>query len=100
MDNVIEYREIAYMHPNQSHPNVGVGVGVGVSGVEDDGEGGNYSNRNDQIIESQECNNSTPQIYRWNTERSLSTAVIRGDRLAKVEIAKEEWTKRTGRCTV
>ena len=103
MDNVIEYREIAYMHPNQSHPS----DGVGVSGVEDDGEGGIYSSGNDNndrghnpILESQEFNNNTSQIYRWNTERSLSQAVIRGDRLAKFEIAKEEWTKRTGRSTV
>eukprot|EP00584_Thalassiosira_punctigera_P018709 CAMPEP_0172563210 /NCGR_PEP_ID=MMETSP1067-20121228/99970_1 /TAXON_ID=265564 ORGANISM="Thalassiosira punctigera, Strain Tpunct2005C2" /NCGR_SAMPLE_ID=MMETSP1067 /ASSEMBLY_ACC=CAM_ASM_000444 /LENGTH=90 /DNA_ID=CAMNT_0013353609 /DNA_START=83 /DNA_END=355 /DNA_ORIENTATION=+ len=35
-------------------------------------------------------------IYEWETERSLSQAVIPGNRLAKVEIAKTEWEERIG----
>jgi hypothetical protein len=35
-------------------------------------------------------------VFTWNTERSLSQAVIRGNRLAKVEIAKSDWEKRIG----
>lgn len=37
------------------------------------------------------------RVYEWDTERSLSQAVILGDRLAKVEIAKTEWRKRVGK---
>lgn len=32
--------------------------------------------------------------YKWETERSLSQAVIRGDILAKVQIAKNEYHRR------
>ena len=96
LDNVIEYREIAYIDPTPSNPS---GSGGGLSGREDGNEVGNHSTIN--LADSQEGNNNNhPQIYRWNTERSLSQAVIRGDRLAKVEIVKDEWAKRTGRCIV
>ena len=36
------------------------------------------------------------KLYEWNTERLLSQAVIPGNRLAKVEIAKTEWEERVG----
>ena len=96
LDNVIEYREISYIDPTPSNPS---GSGGGLSGREDGNEVGNHSTIN--VADSEEGNNNNhPQIYRWNTERSLSQAVIRGDRLAKVEIVKDEWAKRTGRCIV
>lgn len=44
-----------------------------------------------EVIESE-----GKRVYVWNTERSLSQAVIPGGRLAKVEIAKREWGERVG----
>eukprot|EP00579_Thalassiosira_antarctica_P009844 CAMPEP_0201915038 /NCGR_PEP_ID=MMETSP0903-20130614/5061_1 /ASSEMBLY_ACC=CAM_ASM_000552 /TAXON_ID=420261 /ORGANISM="Thalassiosira antarctica, Strain CCMP982" /LENGTH=86 /DNA_ID=CAMNT_0048450549 /DNA_START=85 /DNA_END=345 /DNA_ORIENTATION=- len=38
--------------------------------------------------------------YEWDTERSLSQAVIPGDRLAKVEIVKKEWEERVGQSSI
>ena len=35
-------------------------------------------------------------IYRWETERFLSQAVIPGERLARVQISKGEYQRRTG----
>eukprot|EP00804_Cyclotella_cryptica_P008407 CCRYP_003933-RA/>CCRYP_003933-RA protein AED:0.29 eAED:0.29 QI:0/-1/0/1/-1/1/1/0/114 len=35
-------------------------------------------------------------IYRWDTDRLLAQAVVPGDRLCKVQIAKEEYEKRLG----
>ena len=112
LENVVEYREIAYVNPinnaaaaaddDDDDDDGGVSSGRG------DDDGGNNSAKcskeeggTDQIG-NRECNNNNnnPNVYRWNTERSLSQAVIRGDRLTKVEIAKDEWIKRIGRCTV
>lgn len=33
-------------------------------------------------------------VYRWETERSLSQAVIPGDRLARIQIDKDEYHSR------
>jgi len=38
--------------------------------------------------------NNNQSVYKWDTERALSQAVIPGDRLAKVEIARTEWEGR------
>ena len=35
-------------------------------------------------------------VYRWETERLLSQAVIPGERLARVQISKDEYQRRTG----
>jgi small nuclear ribonucleoprotein (snRNP)-like protein len=44
-------------------------------------------------------NDSNPgdeTIYRWDTERLLTQAVIPGERLFKVQIARKEYEKRLG----
>lgn len=110
LDNVMEYRDIAYIAPNYSHPSCDGNSTPKVDDYDGNKGGNNDINcnaekgKNEMIVERQQCNvngiSHSQKIYRWNTERSLSQAVIRGDRLAKVEIVKEDWTKRTGRSTV
>ena len=39
-------------------------------------------------------------VYKWDTERALSQAVIMGDRVAKVEIAKKAFDERIGNSTM
>mmetsp|Transcript_17505 Transcript_17505/g.36484 ORF Transcript_17505/g.36484 Transcript_17505/m.36484 type:complete len:147 (-) Transcript_17505:512-952(-) len=44
--------------------------------------------------QEQEKNNEQKNIYKWDTERCLSQAVIPGGKLLKVEISKREWEDR------
>lgn len=106
LDNVIEHRDIAYIAPNQSSPSGGGDVSGGDDGNDEVSHSHSIAEKGKidrQMAESEECNDygNHPQIlYRWSTERSLTQAVVRGDSLAKVEIIREEWAKRTGRYTV
>jgi small nuclear ribonucleoprotein (snRNP)-like protein len=55
----------------------------------------------EDVIERREMkyHNETDEqkrVYRWDTERCLSQAVIPGDRLARVQIDKDEYQRRVG----
>ncbi|KAL7462425.1 hypothetical protein ACHAXS_002799, partial [Conticribra weissflogii] len=41
-----------------------------------------------------ETNHGRKNVYKWDTERCLSQAVIPGAKLLKVEISKSEWEDR------
>jgi small nuclear ribonucleoprotein (snRNP)-like protein len=55
----------------------------------------------EDVIERREItfHNETDEqksVYKWETERSLSQAVIPGERLARVQIDKDEYQRRVG----
>jgi len=83
LENAVEFRRIVYIPPP---PSVAIAS-------EDEGNRSSSSDVNTNY--KSRCNNDQP-MFTWNTERSLSQAVIQGNRLAKVEIAKREWEKRIG----
>eukprot|EP00571_Detonula_confervacea_P017673 CAMPEP_0172312682 /NCGR_PEP_ID=MMETSP1058-20130122/18341_1 /TAXON_ID=83371 /ORGANISM="Detonula confervacea, Strain CCMP 353" /LENGTH=144 /DNA_ID=CAMNT_0013026215 /DNA_START=80 /DNA_END=514 /DNA_ORIENTATION=+ len=76
LEDVVECRQVAYTIPPE------------LSSSDDKG------NTNEEGNGELQCNKQT--MYKWDTERSLSQAVIPGDRLAKVDIAKGEWETRVG----
>ena len=75
LEDVVERRRVAYAPPSSAEG----------GDTSNNDEGGNTSHDN--------------KVYTWDTERTISQAVILGDRLAKVEIAKGEWDARFGRET-
>lgn len=78
LDSAVEYRQIVYIPP----PSVALSS--------EDRENGNFCDENNM--------NDKPRRdkFTWITDRSLSQAVIKGNRLAKVEIAKSDWENRMG----
>ena len=52
----------------------------------------------DNVVECRSVayNNKDEEQTLWDTKRALAQAVIPGDRLAKVEIAKDVWKARIG----
>jgi small nuclear ribonucleoprotein (snRNP)-like protein len=78
LDSAVEYRQIVYIPP----PSVALSS--------EDRENGNFCDENNM--------NDKPRRdkFTWITNRSLSQAVIKGNRLAKVEIAKSDWENRMG----
>ena len=82
LENAVEFRRIVYTPPSEDEVN----SSSSSSSSSSDDDNTNYKSR---------CNNDQT-VFTWNTERSLSQAVIRGNRLAKVEIAKRDWEKRIG----
>ena len=83
LENAVEFRRIVYTPPSEDEVNSSSSRSSSSSSSDDNT---NYKSR---------CNNDQT-VFTWNTERSLSQAVIRGNRLAKVEIAKSDWEKRIG----
>lgn len=77
LDSAVEYRQIVFVPP----PSVALSS--------EDRENCNCSDKN--FNENPRCTK-----FMWNTDRSLSQAVIQGNRLARVEIAKSDWEKRLG----
>ena len=49
-----------------------------------------------QTIVRSDDGSSEEQLYMWDTEREISQAMIRGDKLVKVEICESEWVERIG----
>lgn len=49
-----------------------------------------------QTIVSSDDGSSEEQLYMWDAEREISQAMIRGDKLVKVEICESEWVERIG----
>jgi small nuclear ribonucleoprotein (snRNP)-like protein len=82
LDNAVEFREITYNIPP---PSVTIAS-------EDKG----YRNSKDDNSDDRPRCDNNQTAFTWNTERSLSQAVITGNRLAKVEIAKSDWEMRIG----
>ena len=81
LENVIENRIVAYDVPNSN----------------DDGITGETSKKDD-CNEKQQTNNdeqtsTDSSSIQWDTQRSLTQAVILGTKLQKVEIEKREWKK-------
>ena len=85
LENVIENRKVAY---NISTLNDGIA-----------GEKSKEGEDKDDVISQQQTNNDEQtsttdnSIIQWDTQRSLSQAVILGTKLQKVEIEKREWNK-------
>ena len=82
LENAVEFRRIAYIPPPPS---------VAIASEDE----GNCSSSEDNNNYESPCN-TDQTVFTWNTERSLSQAVIQGNRLAKVEIAKSDWEMRIG----
>jgi small nuclear ribonucleoprotein (snRNP)-like protein len=83
LENAVESRRIAYIPPPSS-----------AAAIPSEDEG-NRSSSDDNNNDESRCDNDKT-VFTWNTERSLSQAVIQGNRLAKVEIAKSDWEARIG----
>ena len=49
-----------------------------------------------QTIVRSDDGSSEEQLYMWDAEREISQAMIRGDKLVKVEICESEWVERIG----
>jgi hypothetical protein len=45
---------------------------------------------------SSDDGSSEEQLYTWDAEREISQAMIRGDKIVKVEIYESEWAERIG----
>jgi small nuclear ribonucleoprotein (snRNP)-like protein len=52
-----------------------------------------------QTIVSSDDGSSEEQLYTWDAEREISQAMIRGDKIVKVEIYESEWVERIGEVT-
>ena len=77
LENVIENRKVAYNIP-----------------ATNDGITGDKSKEDDKEDNQQIQQTSTDSsIIQWDTQRSLTQAVILGTKLQKVEIEKREWIK-------
>ena len=81
LENVIENRKVAYNIPTSN----------------DDGIGGEKSKEEDIIgkedTQQIQITSTDDSIIQWDTQRSLTQAVILGTKLQKVEIEKREWKK-------
>eukprot|EP00581_Thalassiosira_minuscula_P020193 CAMPEP_0183721178 /NCGR_PEP_ID=MMETSP0737-20130205/13545_1 /TAXON_ID=385413 /ORGANISM="Thalassiosira miniscula, Strain CCMP1093" /LENGTH=131 /DNA_ID=CAMNT_0025951149 /DNA_START=46 /DNA_END=438 /DNA_ORIENTATION=+ len=73
LEDVVESRQVSYIPPNN-------GSGTDTISISGGGDGG-----------GEEATTTTPEVQTWDTKRTLSQAVIPGDRMAKVEISKGEW---------
>lgn len=49
-----------------------------------------------QNIVSSDDGSSEEQLYTWDAEREISQAMVRGDKIVKVEICESEWVERIG----
>jgi small nuclear ribonucleoprotein (snRNP)-like protein len=49
-----------------------------------------------QTIVRSDDGSSEEQLYTWDAEREISQAMIRGDKIVKVEIYESEWAERIG----
>jgi len=82
LENVIENRKVAYNIPTNDD-----GI-TGDKSKEEDNQ--DYKEDTKQI---QQTSTDGSNIIKWDTQRSLTQAVILGNKLQKVEIEKSEWKK-------
>ena len=82
LENVIENRKVAYNIPTSNDDGV-----TGETSKEEDNEDYKEDTKQIQQTSTDGC------IIQWDTQRSLTQAVILGTKLQKVEIEKRKWNK-------
>ena len=82
LENVIENRKVAYNIPTSNDDGI-----TSETSKEEDKE--DYKEDTNQIYQT----STDDSIIQWDTQRSLTQAVILGTKLQKVEIEKREWKK-------